>query len=321
MPQAVLCGRQLVRKLMGEEMNYIIGVDGGGTKTLALLADINGHVLARGVSGPSNYNAVRFETACLALKSAITEARKDHPGEISALCLGLAGAGRQEDIERFQFWAVEKFPGTAVKIVNDAEILLATGSPTGAAIAMVCGTGSIVYGRTVKGELIRAGGWGYLFGDEGSGYAIGTSALRAVMQSYDGRGPSTLLTQLVLDRRGLSSPPELVRSIYRAESPRLEVASLADLVEQAVCQDDPVAITILDEAAQELARTVAMVYSKLGVSVPQLMLAGGTILHGKYLKAAFYRACDALGLKFNNVRYIYEPAEGAVQLALKVLSG
>src|SRR5258706_2415013 len=306
---------------MGEEMNYIIGVDGGGTKTLALLADINGHVLARGVSGPSNYNAVRFETACLALKSAITEARKDHPGEISALCLGLAGAGRQEDIERVQFWAVEKFPGTAVKIVNDAEILLATGSPTGAAIAMVCGTGSIVYGRTVKGELIRAGGWGYLFGDEGSGYVIGTSALRAVIQAYDGRGPLTLLTELVLDRRGLSSPPELVHSIYRSESPRSEVASLADLVEQAASQGDEVAVAILDEAAKELGRTVAVVYSKLSVSKPQLMLTGGTVLHGTYLKAAFHRACDALGLKFDDVHYIHEPAEGAVQLARKMSLG
>ena len=112
---------------------------------------------------------------------------------------GLGRAGRQKDIERFQFWVAGKFPGIAVKIVNDAEILLAAGSPTGPKLAMVCGTGSIVYGRTTTGELIRAGGWGYLFGDEGSGYAIGVAALRAVMQAYDGRGPSTLLTGLVLN--------------------------------------------------------------------------------------------------------------------------
>src|ERR1044071_335496 len=197
-------------------MNYIIGVDGGGTKTLALLADLDGLVIARGVSGPSNYNAVGFETACEALENAINAARSSQPGEISALCLGLAGAGRQEDIEQFQLWAVEKFPRTAVKVVNDAEILLAAASPSGPALALICGTGSIVYGRTVRGELIRAGGWGYLFGDEGSGYAMGQAALRAVMQAYDRRGPSTLLTDLVLQQRGLSSPPELVRSIYRA---------------------------------------------------------------------------------------------------------
>jgi N-acetylmuramic acid 6-phosphate etherase len=302
-------------------MNYIIGVDGGGTKTLALLADLNGQVIARGVSGPSNYNAVGFATACMEIENAITMAQKEHPGEISALCLGLAGAGRQEDIERFQFWAAEKYLGTAVKVVNDAEILLAAGSPTGAAIALVCGTGSIVYGRTINGELIRAGGWGYLFGDEGSGYAIGVAALRAVMQAYDGRGPSTLLTELVLDRRGLSSPPELVRNIYGSELPRLEVASLADLAKQAAGKGDAVAVAVLEEAALELARTVSAVYPKLGTSAPQLIITGGTILNGTYLNAALHRACESLGLVFAEKYNVSEPAEGAAQLAWKMLSG
>ncbi|MEP6895978.1 MAG: BadF/BadG/BcrA/BcrD ATPase family protein [Chloroflexota bacterium] len=301
-------------------MNYVIGVDGGGTKTLALLADRDGHVMARGVSGASNYNAVGFEVACAALESAINLARKNHPGEISALCLGLAGAGRQADIEQFQYWAINRFPGVAVKVVNDAEILLAINSPTGAALALICGTGSIAYGRTIAGELIRAGGWGYLFGDEGSGYAIGAAALRAVMQAYDGRGPSTLLAELVLNRRSVSAPPELVRSVYRAASPRLEIASLSDLVEQAASQGDGAAIVILEEAAQELARAVAVVYPKLGVSAAPLVITGGTILHGIYLKAAFHRACANLGLIFTTIHHVPEPAEGAVQLALKLLS-
>jgi N-acetylglucosamine kinase-like BadF-type ATPase len=302
-------------------MNYIIGVDGGGTKTLALLADLDGNVLARGMSGPANLNAVGFDAACAALENSIHTAMRDHRGEISALCLGLAGAGRREDVERFHSWALEKFPGTAVKVVNDAEILLAAGSPNGPALAMVCGTGSIVYGWTVRGELIRAGGWGYLFGDEGSGYAIGQAALRVVMRAHDGRGPSTLLTELVLEQRGLSEPPELVRSIYEGDSPRLEVASLSHLVEEAAGRDDVVAAAILEESAQELARTVAVVYPKLGASVCPLVITGGTILHGTHLKAAFHRACETLGLTFSAVRYVLEPAEGAVQLACEMLSG
>ena len=214
-------------------MKYILGVDGGGTKTLALLANVEGKVLARGLSGPSNYNAVGFEGACSALEKAMHAARSDYPGEIAALCLGLSGAGRKEEIERFQDWAVHKFPETRVQVVSDAEVLLMTGAPSGPALALICGTGSIVYGRTVTGELIRAGGWGYLFGDEGSGYAIGISALRAVMQAYDGRGPKTLLSELVLERFALHTPTELVRTLYGEQSPRLTVASLTDLVEQA----------------------------------------------------------------------------------------
>ncbi len=301
-------------------MDYVLGVDGGGTKTLALLADLDGNVLARGLSGPSNYNAVGFEAACLALESAIRMAWKDHPGEISALCLGLAGAGRKEDIEKFQNWAVKKFPKTVVKVASDAENLLMAGAPTGPALALICGTGSIVYGRTASGEIIRSGGWGYLFGDEGSGYAIGVAALRAVMVAHDGRGTKTLLSELVLQRYDLHTPPELVPVIYGAESPRTVVAALSELVEQAAGQADLVAKAILDASAQELARAIAAVYPKLGTSSVPLVITGGTILHGKYLQDAFHRTCETVGLAFEAIRYVDEPAEGALQLARKLLN-
>ncbi len=300
-------------------MKYIIGVDGGGTKTVALLADIQGNILARGVSGPSNYNAVGFEVACAALEGVIAIVRKDHVGEIAALCFGLAGVGRAEDVERFRAWAVEKFPHISVKIVNDAEILLAIASSSDPALALICGTGSIVYGRTITGELVRAGGWGYLFGDEGSGFAIGAAALRAVMQAHDGRGSNTLLTKLILDQRKLSTPPDLIRSIYGAESPRSEVAALSEMVEQAAAEGDAVAVAILNEAARELARMLAAVYPKLGTSVVSLVVSGGTIIHGKYLKQAFAQACKTQGLRFAQLHYVDEPAQGALRLAQKLL--
>ena len=296
-------------------MDYILGVDGGGTKTLALLGDLNGNLLARGMSGPSNYNAVGFDAACSALESAIRMARKDHHGEIVALCLGLAGTGRKEDVERFQNWAVQKYPKTAVKVVSDAEILLMAGVPSGPALALICGTGSIVYGRKITGELIRAGGWGYLFGDEGSGYAIGVATLRAVMQAYDGRGSETLLSELVLERFALSAPPDLVRKLYGAESPRSDVASLTDLVEQAAGGGDSVAIAILEESSQELARAIAAIYPKLGASTVPLILTGGTILHGSFLMKAFNNACETQRLAFTAVHHVLEPAEGALKLA------
>jgi N-acetylglucosamine kinase-like BadF-type ATPase len=300
-------------------MDYILGVDGGGTKTVALLGDLDGNVLARGSSGPSNASAVGFDAACSALEKAIHMARANFPGEIRALCLGLAGAGRKDDAEPFQNWATQKFPKAMVKVVSDAEILLTAGAPSGPALAMICGTGSVVYGRTVTGELIRAGGWGYIFGDEGSGFAIGSAALRAVMQAYDGRGPETLLSELMLARYDLHAPPELVHVIYGEKSPHAAVASLAALVEQAAAHGDAVAITILKEAAEELARTTAAVHSKLGTSAVPLMITGGTILHGKYLKKAFHESCKLRGLKFTAVHDVNEPAEGALKLAWRLL--
>jgi N-acetylglucosamine kinase-like BadF-type ATPase len=296
-------------------MKYALGVDGGGTKTVALLGDLSGNVLARGSSGPSNYHAVGFDAACLALENAIQKARYEHPGEISALCLGLAGVGRKEDVELFANWAVHKFPKTKVKIASDGEVLLMAGAPSGPALALVCGTGSIVYGRTMTGELLRVGGWGYLFGDEGSGFAIGEAALRAVMHAYDGRGAQTLLSKLVLEHQGLHSPPELVNNVYRAQSPHAIIASLAEMVEQASELQDRIAIVILEKAAQELAYAVRAIYAKLETSSVPLVITGKTILHGKQLRHEFNHACEVQGLIFASVHDVEEPAQGALQLA------
>ncbi len=296
----------------------VVGVDGGGTKTLALATEVNGPWRGRGAGGPSNPYAIGFETACLTIETAILEALEGN--ELAALCLGLAGAGRPEDVEQFSTWARAKFPEAALKVGSDAEILLAAGAPTGPALALICGTGSIVYGRTVDGELIRAGGWGYLFGDEGSGFAIGAAALRAVMQAFDRRGAPTLLTGLILARRGLKSPAELVHSIYASSSPRTEIAALAGLVEQAAAQRDALAVSILNEAAFELAEAVRAVYRRLGSVPVPLMLSGGVILHGSTLAEAFRRACDSLELVFSEMIEVPEPAAGAVALARELIT-
>lgn len=297
----------------GKKRQVVVGVDGGGTKTLALAVEVGGQGQTRGAAGSSNLHAVGFDTACAAIESAIAQAAGE--AEIAALCLGLAGAGRPQDVERFRTWARMKFPHTALKVVSDAEILLAAGALTGAALALVCGTGSIVYGRTARGELIRAGGWGYLFGDEGSGFAIGAAALRAVTQAHDGRGAPTLLTDLILARRGVDNATGLVASLYSAPNPRAEIASLAELVEQAAAQNDALALSLLDEAARELARMAAAVYHRLDEKSVPLILSGGVILNGARLAEKFHQHCADLGLQFSAFVPVPEPAVGAVLLA------
>jgi len=293
----------------------VLGVDGGGTKTLALVADENGNILARGLGGASNHNAVGFAAACAALEAAIAQALSTVDKPIESLCLGLAGVGRPADRTHFLAWATDRFPKSKIQVVSDAEILLAAGAPAGPALALICGTGSIVYGRAENGELLRAGGWGYLFGDEGSGFALGAAALRAVMRAYDGRGQSTLLTALVLQRRALTDPQGLIKSIYGAEAPRAEIAALADLVEQAASQDDPVAIALLGEAARELAEAVQAVYRKLGNSPVPIVLTGSVILNDTHLAAQFHQNCQTIGLRFSATHPVPEPAIGAIRLA------
>ncbi len=135
------------------------------------------------------------------------------------------------------------------------------------------------------------------------------------MRAYDGCDQPTLLTDLILQRRGLTNPQGLVKSIYGAESPRAEIAALSDLVEQAASQNDPIAIALLNEAARELAEIVQAVYRKLGNLPVPLALTGGVILNGARLAAQFHQACQTLGLEFSAIQPIPEPAIGAIRLA------
>ena len=158
----------------------LLGLDGGGSKTLALLADAEGRVIGRGIAGASNYQNIGETAAWAALDTAIAAAFADaglEPSAVAAVGLGLAGVDRPEDRALFEGWAARRFGGAPVVIANDAELVLAAGTPDGWGIALISGTGSIVFGRSPQGEMARAGGWGHIMGDEGSGYAIGVEAL------------------------------------------------------------------------------------------------------------------------------------------------
>jgi len=299
----------------------LLGVDGGGSKTLALAADLQGHVLGRGLAGPSNYHAVGLEAATAALETAIAAALEatQIPSavvSIAALCLGLAGMGRPEDRAVMQTWAAERFPGATVAVVTDAQLVLAAGTPAGWGLALISGTGSLAYGEDAAGRNARAGGWGYLLGDEGSGYAIGLAALRAVMRAADGRGPATALTAAVLAHWGLQQPQELVRHVYRPELGRTEIAALAALVDAAAGQGDAVARALTAEAGRELALAVQAVARQLAFTgaVP-CAVAGSVLVKGQAVATAFRAAAVELGLQLEPFTPVAEPVWGAIRLA------
>jgi N-acetylglucosamine kinase-like BadF-type ATPase len=303
----------------------ILGLDGGGSKTLALLADATGRVLGRGTSGSSNYQNIGAEAAWAALDGAIAAAFADAgrpPDPLAAVCLGLAGVDRPEDRTLFEGWAAERFGGAATIIANDAEIVLAAGTPDDWGVAVISGTGSIVFGRhaTRAGAMARAGGWGHILGDEGSGYAIGIAALRAVMCAFDGRGPQTALTAAVLAHWGLSAPPDLVGRVYREEIGATDIAGLARLVDAAAGAGDPVARGILRDAGRDLAITVEAVVRQLDLAAPTpCALAGGVVVHGAQARAAFLAAAAERGLDLHPLTPVEEPARGAVRLAADLL--
>ncbi|MBN1486283.1 MAG: BadF/BadG/BcrA/BcrD type ATPase [Anaerolineae bacterium] len=302
-------------------MPLVLGIDGGGSKTLALVAGVGGNVVGRGLAGPSNFQVVGIEAAYAALDAAVAAALLiASQGELVAICLGMAGAGRPQDRAIIQAWCDDRYPGVPVSIVHDAALLLSAGTPDGWGLALICGTGSLCYGEHPSGVSARAGGWGYLLGDEGSGYAIGLAALRAVARSADGRGSVTALTQRILAHWSLSAPQDLIPYIYQhiaqEDSKRSGIAQLTPLVLAAVGQGDAVATSIIAQAGYELALAVHAVIGQLGLESPvPCALGGGVLVQGLALREAFLKAVTKLHLNLDPVTVVEEPALGAVRLA------
>jgi N-acetylglucosamine kinase-like BadF-type ATPase len=307
--------------------DLVLGIDGGGTGTVALLAEARPGAdapwvpLGRGEAGPSNIQAVGTAEALRALEDAIGRAFAA-PGlerrPVASACFGLAGAGRPEDQAVVRSWAEQAGLARVIEVTSDTALLLAVGTPDGWGVAVVAGTGSTALARTAGGATARAGGWGCLMGDEGSGYALTLAGLRAVARADDGRGPATRLTEAFLRELGLAKPADLVATVYRGGRDRAGLAALAPVVLRCAQERDAVAETVVTAAADELAEAAVAAARKSGLehqTVP-LALAGGVLLASSNYRERVLEAVAAKGLRVGPVTLVSEPAEGAVRLAL-----
>jgi N-acetylmuramic acid 6-phosphate etherase len=305
------------------EARIVLAVDGGGSKTAAILARSDGAVLGRGTSGASNHQSVGIRNAEHELTLAIDRAFADAGmtrTPVAAACLGLSGVDRPEDLELTQSWLDRTLPGTNAMIANDAHLVLAAGTPEGWGIALICGTGTICFGCDPAGKRARSDGWGHLLGDDGSGYFLGRAALRAVMRAYDRRGPNTALTDAVLTHWSLSEPERLLYRVYHEGVTTTEIAALARLVSAAAEEGDGVALAIVRDAGCELANTVRSVAQVLDQDSPvPTALAGGAITKGVLIRQAFLEEVQALGLKLGPIECVDQPVVGALRLALRML--
>jgi N-acetylmuramic acid 6-phosphate etherase len=306
----------------------VLGIDGGGTHTVALLTQVNpqasGHqILGRGEAGPSNFQSVGTERAFRAIDEAVAKAFQaaSIPRQpVQVAWLGLAGAGRPQDQELVRCWATSKGLATSIEVSTDASLLLAAGTPEGWGVAVVAGTGSIAVGQSPDGRTSRSGGWGYLLGDEGSGYAIGLAALQAVARSADGRGERTALSRSLLDRLGLKQPEDLIAAVYQRSLDRSAIAALAPLVLVAAEAGDVVAGSITKAGAEQLAAAIAATARRLQLpsSFP-LAIAGGLLLASARYREQSLQSLAVLGINPNPIKLVHEPAEGAVRLVLASL--
>lgn len=302
---------------------HVLGIDAGGTKTVCLLADERGTILAEARAAGANLQAhgeLEVEKVLHRVMDRVLDGYDIHP---AAICLGIAGVDRPQDSEAVGGIMRRLGFKTRTLVVNDALIALTAAAGDGPGLVVVAGTGSIAYGRDAAGHAARAGGWGYMLGDEGGGFWIGRLALAAVVRQYDGRGPATALTELVLDQLHLANPTELIHEIYDRDVRRHIIAGLAPLVEQARDAGDAVAADILTRAGAELTAAAASVINRLGIrgDVFQTVLAGGIFRGLPSLAANLTARILEIAPRTQVGLLEVEPAVGAVTLALAAARG
>ena len=302
---------------------HVLGIDAGGTKTICLLADAEGTVVgeARGVG--ANLQASGEREVEKVLHHVMDGAIGERDVRPAAICLGIAGVDRPEDTVAVHGIMQRRGFQARVIVVSDALVALVAGVGDAAGVVVVAGTGSIAYGRDAAGRAARAGGWGYLLGDEGGGFWIGRAALTAVVRQFDGRGPATLLTPMILEHLGLTTPNALIHEIYYRDVHRHIVAGLAGIVQRAMDERDAIAAEILDRAGGQLASAAASVITRLEMrgEVFPTVLAGGIFRGVPWLVADVTRRLSEIAPRTHVGRLDVEPAIGAVRLALAAARG
>lgn len=261
---------------MGEH-HWFLGVDGGQSRTAAVIGDATGRVVGVGHAGPCDHvgTAAGQERCREAIAGAVEDAaRAAGLKEINfaAACLGISGGpSGKEALVREVVRAGEYL------ITSDAVVAL-TGATAGEpGVIAISGTGSIAFGRNAGGRVARAGGWGYVFGDEGGAFDMARQAVRAALRQEEGWGTTTALRAKLLEATGAADMNHLLHAFYTPEYPRFKIASYAKLVDEAAGEGDAVAREILLAAAQALATLVAAVRRQLfhRSETPRISYIGG----------------------------------------------
>lgn len=303
----------------------VLGIDGGGSKTTALVADERGNVLAQRQGKATNPNVVGFDTAAKTIHQLITLCCDDvrcEPPELSSTVVGVAGVGRDPDRKRMRdevtkIFEEDKLRIQQVVVETDARVALEGAFDGGPGVVMIAGTGSIVVGKTARGDVLSVGGWGRLIGDEGSGYAVGREALVAVTLHFDGRGDSGRLREAFAREFKWETRDQIIAAIYQQ---KIELASLAPVVIQAAANNCIVAQRILQKAATLLVEQARVIVMQMGIlRKVGLVMLGGLLEHEPVYSNLVHLKILKLLPQVDVRDALHSPAHGAVLMALERL--
>ncbi len=315
----------------GWRVHLVIGIDGGGSRSRAWLAQVNGTVLGRGSAGGSNVYQLGVEEASRVLVEAATGAWRDaglsgEVHDIAAVFAGVAGAGATADQGELGGLLARKLstPAAACQVDHDLRVAHAGALAGAPGAVLVAGTGSACYGRTFNRQSAKSGGWGPILDDGGSGYWLGIQAMRAIVRATDGRGKQVSFTDAIFAQLGVKTPREMLNRL-RDRPPggfdRPAIARLAPIVITAAVCEDVVAEEIVEAGAQELAIMVESVLSRLGLDahpVGRIACAGGLLEHQDFYLERVDEAIRRLIPDMHLEKPGLPPVAGAVLLALEM---
>jgi N-acetylglucosamine kinase-like BadF-type ATPase len=305
-------------------MGCFLGIDGGGTRTVAWLADGEGKLVGRAECGPSNPLKAGFRAAereiLKAFRTCLREAgippsavRASRPPVLRSVCAGIAGVDRRAAHRPLLAWIRRHIPARHHLLTSDAAIALAAAVHDAPGIIVIAGTGSIAFARDDQGKLLRAGGWGIPFDDRGSGYDLGRKAVAAALEAFDGRGPHTLLMDRICQHLGLRDISEIISQ----QVEQYQIAALFPLVMAAAREGDLVARHLCDDAARSLADLAVALLKRAGWTrrVTAVVTTGGVFQSSNLIRRAFARHLRRFAPQARVELLERPPVEGALWLA------
>ena len=300
----------------------VAGVDGGGTKTRAVVAAPDGRrVLGEGRAGPSNPLRVGVSEAAASVREAVERACAAagvRRSDVAASVVGLAGVKRA-DLRAAMRAALSDLGAGSLEIVTDSEIALYGATEGRPGLVIIAGTGSVCRGRNSRGRPATAGGWGPLAGDEGSGAWMARRALQAVAKATDGRGPRTSLVELACDFFNVAAAEDLSTAIYAPSITNQRIAGFGRHVIEAARRRDPVSREIVEEAGRELGQAAGAVVRKLRMQRERFVVGyvGGVFNAGELILEPLREELASVAPRAYLAPPALAPAEAAARMAVE----
>ncbi len=292
-------------------MDFIAGIDGGGTKTTILISNLDSSVVEKRQLGAFNINSIGPDGFACLLDDVIKVLNEY--GRCLYLTIGAAGVSNSI----MRNICEEKFSSASIPfdLVGDHIIALEGAHNGGEGLAVIAGTGSICFGKDKNGNIERTGGWGHIIGDEGSAYALGRDVVKYVALDLDDYGKKTLLTSLLKDKLGLSSREEIIKYVYSGT--KATIGAISPLVDLAYFENDEVAKDIINSNAKALSLALSGVRKRLKLSSAYVSFFGGLIDKDTPFRRALLKVIEETDSSITYRDSINDAATGALMLSMK----